>query len=156
MHRITIAVEKELAAELDREVSERSYASRSEAVRDLVREGLEMWRNEHHPGALCIANLSYIFDGRVRQLGKRLAQLQHVNHDLVHSCTTVRLDHHSSFESVVLKGKTEAVQGFADQVRAERGVKFAKLNLLQVDRSDNQHGPEDHSHDAGEHLSPVG
>ncbi|MDE8653606.1 nickel-responsive transcriptional regulator NikR [Novosphingobium album (ex Liu et al. 2023)] len=154
MQRITISIDDQLGQSLDRQVSARSYASRSEAVRDLVREGLEHWRAEDNPGDLCVANLSYIVDHRVRALPQRLAELQHAHHDLVAASTVVRLDHFHSMESVILKGATAAVHSFANQVRGERGVKFGALNLLAAS-TDHQHGIADHHHDEATHLRPA-
>ena len=46
MQRITISLDETLGEALDRMTADRAYGSRSEAVRDLVREGLERWRIE--------------------------------------------------------------------------------------------------------------
>lgn len=154
MQRITISVDDDLASSLDGESSARGYASRSEAVRDLVREGLARWRAEENTGEHSVANLSYIVDHRIRALPQRLAEVQHAHHDLVAASTVVRLDHFHSMESVILKGPTATVRAFADQVRGERGVTFGALNLLAV-AHDHQHGPHDHSHDEHSHLKPV-
>ncbi|HWK40825.1 MAG TPA: nickel-responsive transcriptional regulator NikR [Croceibacterium sp.] len=154
MHRITISIDDQLGLSLDRESTARGYSSRSEAVRDLVREGLARWRMEDNAGDRCVANLSYIVDHRIRALPQRLAELQHAHHDLVAASTVVRLDHFHSMESVMLKGETAAVRAFADRVRGERGVTFGAVNLLAV-AHDHQHGPQDHSHDEHSHLKPV-
>ncbi|MET0252025.1 MAG: nickel-responsive transcriptional regulator NikR [Novosphingobium sp.] len=155
MQRVTISLDEPLGQTLDREVRARNYPSRSEAVRDLVREGLERWRDEHVGGERCVANLSYIVDNRVRALPQRIAAMQHAHHDLIVASTIARLDHFHSLESVILKGTTAAVRAFADSVRGERGVKFGAINLLQVTTAD-QHGPADHHHEPHAHLAPVG
>lgn len=154
MFRITISIDDQLEQSLDQEVVGRKYASRSEAVRDLVREGLARWRTEERSASTCVANLSYIVDHRIRALPQRLAEVQHAHHDLVAATTVVRLDHFHSMESVILKGATSSVRGFADQVRGERGVTFGALNLLAV-TPDHQHGPHDHRHDEHVHLKPT-
>lgn len=46
MQRVTITVDDELAAELDRFMAVRGYANRSEAIRDLTRSGLQQAATE--------------------------------------------------------------------------------------------------------------
>jgi len=156
MQRITISLDEALADALDRMAEDRRYASRSEAMRDLVREGLERWRDEQVEGDYCVANLSYIVDRRTRALPQRIADLQHAHHDLVASSTVVRLDHDHSLESVILKGATAAVRAFADRIRSERGVRFGAINMLQVSPADEHRHAEDHAHHGHHHLSPIG
>ncbi|RYG83234.1 MAG: nickel-responsive transcriptional regulator NikR [Alphaproteobacteria bacterium] len=155
MQRITISLDETLAATLDQVASDRSYTSRSEAVRDLVREGLDRWREEHAEGGTCVANLSYVVDRRIRSLPLRLAAMQHAHHDLISSSTVVRLDHYHSMESVILRGSTAAVRAFADHVRAERGIRFGAINMLHVAAHDDHHDEGDHHHRGHRHLSPV-
>lgn len=156
MQRITISLDEALGAALDRMAQDKGYASRSEAVRDLVRGGLERWRDEAADGQHCVANLSYIVDRRVRSLPQRLAEMQHAQHDLVTASTIVRLDHYHSLETVVLKGPTLAVRAFADRIRSERGVRFGAINMLQVSAADTHDAPDDHDHHGHHHLSPLG
>ncbi|MEZ0496922.1 nickel-responsive transcriptional regulator NikR [Sphingomonas sp. IW22] len=156
MQRITVSIDTPLAHALDAMSDARGYASRSEAMRDLVREGPARWHAEVPEGEHCVANLSYIVDRRVRALPQRLAEMQHAHHDLVGVTTTMRLDHDHSMESLILKGSTAAVRAFADQVRAERGVRFGAINLLRVSRSDDHDGVGTHRHEGHDHLSPAG
>lgn len=154
MQRITISLDDALARSLDGMAQERLYASRSEAVRDLVREGLERWRGERQDDGHCVANLSCVVDRRVRALPLRLAEMQHAHHDLVAARTTIVLDHYHSLETFVLKGPTQAVRAFADALRSERGVQFGAINLLQVEPADTHDDAGDHSHHGHKHLSP--
>lgn len=154
MQRVTISIDEGLGGMLDRMAGDRRYQSRSEAVRDLVREGLERWRLEIVAGERCVGNLSYVFDRRVKALPQRLTDMQHAHHDLVAAATIVRLDHFHSLETVILKGATAAVRSFADAIRAERGVRFGAINLLLVSSGPGQHDTKDHDHADHHHLSP--
>ncbi len=156
MQRITISIDDHLAEALDRMIGERAYQSRSEAMRDMLRDAIERWRQENSQSAHCVANLSYVFDRRVRSLPQRLADLQHAHHDLVAATMLVRLDHDHSLESVMLKGPTDAVRDFADRIRAERGVRFGTINLLDVETDDHHDQPGSHDHHGHAHLSPRG
>ena len=102
-----------------------------------------------------VADLSYIYDRRVRQLASRLSEMERAHHDLIASTTSVPLDDSNSLESVMLKGQTIALRRFADTVRAERGVRSAVLNLVGVHPGDGHDHKHDHNHTGHTHLSPA-
>lgn len=155
MQRITISLEDELAEALDTFLHTREYRSRSEGIRDLVREAMTRPNEVSARHSHCVANLSYIYNHRVRALASKLADFQHAHHDLIASTTLVHLDHDNSLESVMLKGETKAVLAFSDRVGAERGVRSMVVNLVGVEPHDHHDHVHDHQHSGHEHLSPV-
>lgn len=155
MQRITISIDESLAQTFDALLAKRRYESRSEGVRDIVREAVDGWRNEQAESAHCVACLSYIYNPATRALASRLAELQQAHHDVVAATVAVRIDHELCLETVMLKGATAVVQAFADQVRAERGVSFGKLNLVGARTGDHHGGHGDHSHAGHQHYSPL-
>jgi CopG family nickel-responsive transcriptional regulator len=155
MHRITISLDDPLAEALDGFLVSTGYRSRSEGVRDIVRDAMGRHNNDVVAHKHSVANLSYIYDRRVRRLASRLSEMQHAHHDLISSATSVPLDHSSSLESVMLKGPTVALREFADGVRSERGVRSLLLNLIGVDPGDRHEHAHDHSHTGHAHLSPT-
>jgi CopG family nickel-responsive transcriptional regulator len=154
MQRVTVSLDEGLAGAFDELSKARGYQNRSEAVRDLMRQAVEARRVETHESKYCVANLSFVFNHHERMLAERLTEAQHRHHDLVVSATHVHLDHDNCLESVMLKGPTQAVQAFADHIRAERGVRFGNLNLVSVSPGDRhpEHAP--HHHKGHSHLSP--
>lgn len=82
MQRITIVLDDELVAEVDRLSSIRGYQNRSEAIRDLARAGIRQVAEEQESEGECVAALFYAYDYAERDLAKRLARTIHENHDL--------------------------------------------------------------------------
>src|SRR5262249_48214608 len=82
MHRVTITVDDNTAAELDRFMEARGYANRSEAIRDLARGGLEQRATEVADDGACVAALVYVYDHHARDLPKRLTQGFHEHHEI--------------------------------------------------------------------------
>ena len=150
MERFTISLDDRLAADFDGWIAGRGYASRSEAVRDLLRSELERSQTERGEPAHCVACLSYVYDHRERQLAQRLAALQHAQHDIVVSSLHVHLDHEHGLETVILRGDSAAVRRLADSLCAERGVHHGHLNLISVEL----HGA--HRHEAAAGPQPAG
>jgi CopG family nickel-responsive transcriptional regulator len=155
MQRITISLDDPLAEALDGFLASTGYRSRSEGVRDIVRDAMGRHNNDVVAHKHSVASLSYIYDRRVRRLASRLSEMQHAHHDLIASATSVPLDHNSSLENVILKGPTVVLREFADGVRAERGVRSLILNLIGVDPSDRHEHAHDHKHTGHAHLSPT-
>lgn len=155
MQRITISLDDPLAGALDEFLDATGYRSRSEGVRDIVREAMSRLNSARSVHKYSVGNLSYIYDRRVRRLASRLSDLQHAHHDLIACSTSIALDHSSSLEGVMLKGATMALSQFADSVRAERGVRSVMLNLVGVEPGDRHEHKHDHSHTGHAHLSPT-
>ncbi len=155
MERITISLDVALAREFDALIERRGYRSRSEAIRDLLREQLEAARNSTETGH-CVANLSYVYDHHQRDLAERLTSLQHAHHDLMVATMHVHLDHDNCLESVILRGPTAHVRAFAEALMAERGVRHGQLNTISVDieESAHPHGYRPSGRVIHQHLRP--
>lgn len=154
MQRVTVSLDEDLARDFDDLLRHQAYQSRSEAVRDLVRSAVEARRLQGDGAGKCVASLSYIYNHHTRALAQRLNEMAHAHHDLVVATTHVHLDHDDCLETVILKGLIPQVRGFADLVQAERGVRFADLNLVRVEPNNDHHSAA-HDHTEHHHLSPV-
>ena len=158
MHRITISLDGPLADAFDALTHEQGYASRSEAVRDLVRTAVDARAVAAAATGECVANLSYVYDHHQRALTNRLLDIGHAHHGLIVSTTHVHLDHDGCLESMMLRGPASEVRAFADRVRAERGVRFGTLNLISAGaaRGERAHLPHAHAHapHAGQAVRP--
>jgi len=149
MQRVTITIDDELGAELDRFMAARGYANRSEAIRDLARSGLQQAAVEVGGARPCLAALIYIYDHEARDLPKRLTRDFHDRHDLAQATLHMHLDHDSCMEVTVLKGRGSDVQEFADHIIAERGVRHGHVVYLPVEAAHSHGRGETHSHGHG-------
>lgn len=134
--RLSISLEPHLLAELDSRIITQGYSSRSELVRDMIRQKLveESWQDESQDN---IAVLVVVFDHHQRELNQRIIDIQHnANIDILCS-THIHIDAHNCLESIMLKGKPSAVQNFALEMAGLRGVKFSKLT--RTSRFDESH-----------------
>ena len=62
MDRFTISLDEHLAAAFDGLIKERGYATRSEAVRDILRSHLQVSEEKRNTKGSCVANLSYVYN----------------------------------------------------------------------------------------------
>jgi CopG family nickel-responsive transcriptional regulator len=144
MQRVTITLDDDLMADLDRIIAARGYQNRSEAIRDLARSGLEQAAVEVAGSRHCVAALVYVYDHHARDLPKRLTQGFHDHHNLSQATLHVHLDEENCMEVTVLKGKGSEVQAFANQVIAERGVRHG--HVTYVPATDSMEHAHAHAH----------
>jgi CopG family nickel-responsive transcriptional regulator len=153
MKRLTLSVDDELVAALDRHMRKRRYASRSEALRDILREAANRDRLEAETAGkddgFCIATLAYVYDHATRDLGRRLTRTQHHHHDLQVATLHVHLDHESCLEVSVLRGPVRTVRALADDTVSQRGVRHGQLHIVPADhgRKRHSHGGRPHEHE---------
>ena len=116
MQRITITVDDELVAALDRVIAGSGYQNRSEAIRDLARAGIAQLQEQSDSPRSGVAALVYVYDHQERALAKRLARSFHEHHDLSVATIHIHLDHDSCMEIAVLRGAMDEVRRFARHI----------------------------------------
>ena len=131
--RIGIAIPEELLEEFDKLIERRGYASRSEAVRDLVRKEL-VHEIAATPNAEVYGAVTLIYDHHARLLLDKLTDLQHQYHGAVMSSVHVHLDHDNCLEVILVRGKSKLVQKLADSLIATKGVKHGRFMLTTSGR----------------------
>jgi CopG family nickel-responsive transcriptional regulator len=136
MQRVTVTLDDELMADLDRIIAARGYQNRSEAIRDLARAGIREAAREAGGAGECVAALVYVYDHAARELSKRLVQNFHGHHDMSLATLHVHLDDASCMEVTVLKGKAREVQHFAEHIIAERGVRHGRIVMIPAEPQD--------------------
>lgn len=146
MKRLTMSLDDHLADAFDALIRERGYQNRSEAFRDLLRSDLVSVRRAERPDGPCVATLSYVYNHHQRQLAVRLTDMQHEHHELTVASTHAHLDHDHCIETVILRGRTDHVQAFAQDVIAQPGVIHGQLHLVPMAKRHAQ---------GHEHLQPA-
>ncbi len=128
LSRFGVSVEDELLQSFDRLVAERGYATRSEALRDLMRDSLVQSRlGGEQEGADALGSLTLVYDHHASDLTERMAELQHEHHELVVSVLHVHLSHDDCMEVIVLRGKAREVRVLSDSLLSLKGVKHGRL-----------------------------
>lgn len=150
MQRITITIDGDLAARLDAYVESAGAASRSEAMRDLVRRGLSM-RPDGPADAQCYGVMSCVIDQSVRNLATRVPRSRLDRHDQTVATLSVPLDHTTSIDVSVMWGPVADVSAYAETLFLQRGVMHGALNLIPVSQDTtvhvHDHGPpHEHTH----------
>ncbi|MCB1754223.1 MAG: nickel-responsive transcriptional regulator NikR [Gammaproteobacteria bacterium] len=148
MQRMTITLDDDLAAELDAFIERTGALSRSEAIRDLVRTGLAN-RMDGPEEASCFGVISYAIDQSMRNLASRIPQSRMNRHDQTIASLSVPLDHSTTIDVVVMRGRLGDVSSYAEKLFFERGVLHGNLGLIPVAEDETphvHHDGEEHPH----------
>ena len=124
--RFCVSLPDSLLTELDRRVIRRGYTSRSEFVRDLIRERMveDKWKagTESVVGVLTVS-----YDHHQRDLIRKIVDLQHSQYINILCSTHVHLDRDNCLETIIIKGQPRQIERIAIKSAGLRGVRFAKL-----------------------------
>jgi CopG family nickel-responsive transcriptional regulator len=135
--RISISLESALLAAFDRRNEAKGYATRSEAIRDLIRERLIKDEAEHARGEQ-VAVVTLVYDHHARELAARLIDKQHHHHELVVSSLHVHLGERHCLEVSVLRGPAAAVRHLGDELLSTKGVLHGEIILTSGEGSFNR------------------
>ncbi len=129
--RFSVSVENELLDKFDRFYREEQFATRSEAVRQLIRDLLtrRAWASESKEAA---GTLTLVYDHHRPQLRDKLLQLQHDNTAHVVATLHVHLEHDLCLEVIALRGPAGRLHKIASQLGGLKGIYKAELVMASA------------------------
>jgi CopG family nickel-responsive transcriptional regulator len=137
--RISISLESALLDAFDKQIDGKGYATRSEAIRDLIRDRLIREEAKHAEGEQ-VAVVTLVYDHHARELAARLIDKQHHHHDVVVSSLHVHLGERHCLEVSVLRGPAKEVIQLGDELIATKGVLHGEMVLTSGEGSFSRWG----------------
>jgi CopG family nickel-responsive transcriptional regulator len=144
--RFTVSLEADLLEQFDHYVRDHKLATRSEAIRQLLRETLTE-QGFADDAADAAATLTIVYDHHKAALMEKLMHLQHEHAHLVVSTMHVHLDHDLCLEVIALRGRATQLQQMAAALTGLKGIHLGKLVMARSAQLGHTH---EHLHD-GEH-----
>jgi CopG family nickel-responsive transcriptional regulator len=140
--RFSVSLEANLLERFDRYCKKGRFATRSEAVRQLLHQTLaqEAWAADANDVS---ATLTLVYDHHRTGLTEKLLRLQHEFPDRVVATMHVHLDHDRCLEVIVLRGKAGSLERFAAALRGLKGIHQGNLVLAGA-AGHNGHGHRHH------------
>ena len=125
--RFGVSLDQKLLQMFDRHIQRRRYTNRSEALRDLIRDNLvgEEWNDDRET----VGTVTFVYDHHVRDLTRKLTDIQHDCQGQILSGMHVHLDHDHCLEVLVVKGRGSDIKRLADALISAKGVKHGKLTM---------------------------
>jgi CopG family nickel-responsive transcriptional regulator len=126
VERFSVSLEGELLKAFDRYLAQMGYTSRSEAVRDLIREKL-VARELEDPQADGVGVVTLVYDHHQRELPERLTEIQHRFFKEITSTSHIHLDRHNCLEVIIVRARARRIRSIAELLISTKGVKHGRL-----------------------------
>ena len=132
VERIGVSLDTKLLSKFDKLISGQGYKSRSEAIRDLVRQRLSTERLGN-PRTNAVAAVFLVYDHHATMVPQKLIDLQHSHILQAISSLHVHLDRHDCLEVIVLRGPVGQINKVAESILSMKGVKLGRINLVATE-----------------------
>ena len=127
--RFGVSIDQDLLENYDRLIAERGYATRSEALRDLIRETLIQHKIETESEIQALGSLTLVYDHHARNLSQEMGNFQHEFHEIILSVMHLHVSHDDCLEIIALRGIVSEIVALANGLLSLKGVKNGKLFL---------------------------
>ena len=127
--RFGVSMPAALVRDLDHWRKSLGYTSRSEAVRDLVRDALveAQWQQDADPDGEMVGIVTLVYQHSTRQLSDHLIEIQHHDHKTAQTALHIHLSEENCLEVIVLRGRRADVIHMAGHLTSARGVLHGKF-----------------------------
>jgi CopG family nickel-responsive transcriptional regulator len=132
VERIGVSLEKDLLSLFDALIAKQGYPSRSEAIRDLIRQQISQ-EQLGNPKAHAVAAVFLVYSHHSTRLMEMLTDLQHSHLLQTISSMHIHLDEHNCLEVIVLRGQVGEINRTAENLISLKGVKLGRINLLATE-----------------------
>ena len=140
--RFSVSLESDLLGRFDKFCEAGQFETRSEAVRQLIRERLTA-QAVASDAVDVAASLTLVYDHHKTRLTDRMLDVQHDHTDRVVSSMHVHLTHALCMEVIVLRGPAAELQKLAAELSGMKGVHQAQLVIIRAD-DEADGGAHDH------------
>lgn len=130
MERISISLPSKLLKEFDEIIDEKGYASRSEAIRDALREYILRYKWLKSLKGERIGTISIIYNHHAPEVMEKITDLQHEYRDVILANLHIHLDDEHCLEIIMVKGDAKRIVELKNKLNSTKGVKLAKLSVV--------------------------
>lgn len=127
--RFGVSIDRDLLENYDDLIGERGYATRSEALRDLIREALIQQKIEMQTKTRALGSLTLVYDHHARNLVQEMGEIQHDYHENILSVMHLHVNHDDCMEIIALCGVVSKIVELANRLLSLKGIKNGKLFL---------------------------
>lgn len=130
--RVVISLPDRLLGRFDEIIDKKGYSSRSEGIRDAIRDYIryEEWMGEVSGDRIGIISIVFRCDRRWQVF--QLLKVQQENSNLTISTVHKYLDMSNRMDVIIVKGDGKSIIDFAERMMAIKCVKHVKLTTIPV------------------------
>ena len=130
--RIGVSLPEKLLSRFDEIILKRGYSSRSEGIRDAIRNYIVHYEWMSDVQGERVGVITLVYAHSQRGLVDNLTEIQHESGSIIQSSLHVHLDHENCLEVIVLRGEGQDVRKAAEKMMSLKGVKHVKLSTTSM------------------------
>ena len=130
--RIGVSLPEKLLSRFDEIILKRGYSSRSEGIRDAIRNYIVHYEWMSDVQGERVGVITLVYSHGQRGLVDNLTEIQHEAGIIIQSSLHVHLDHDNCLEVIVLRGEGQDVRRAAEKMMSLKGVKHVKLTTTSM------------------------
>jgi CopG family nickel-responsive transcriptional regulator len=123
---------EKLLSRFDEIILKRGYSSRSEGIRDAIRNYIVHYEWMSDVQGERVGVITLVYAHSQRGLVDNLTEIQHESGSIIQSSLHVHLDHENCLEVIVLRGEGQDVRKAAEKMMSLKGVKHVKLSTTSL------------------------
>ncbi len=130
MDRISISIPSKLLGEFDEIIDSRGYVSRSEAIRDSIRDYIIKHKWIHSLEGERAGTITIVYDHHATDLMEKVTSIQHDFGDIITATMHMHMDHDNCMEIIIIRGDAKKIRDLTDKLTAQKGIKQVKLTVM--------------------------
>lgn len=138
--RIGVSLEPELLRSFDLLIAQKGFATRSEAIRDLIRSAL-VQESLAHDESHAVGTITLVYEHSHGGVKDNMMDVQHRHHKVISSTIHVHLDEEKCLEVLVVHGTVEEVHALVKDLTNVKGVTHGQPVLIAGELGEH-HGHE--------------
>jgi CopG family nickel-responsive transcriptional regulator len=133
LSRIGVSLPENLLKKFDEIINYRGYSSRSEGIRDAIRNYITyyQWMSDVKGERQGVITMVYAHDQR--GLLATLADIQHEYMQIIQATVHSHVTHDKCLEVVIVRGDGSQLKTLAERIMSQKGVESVKLTTIQIE-----------------------
>ena len=132
---ISISLTNHLLQRFDQFMRDRGYSSRSEAIRDAIRDTLSEYDLKRLEQGAVTATVTVITEQERHDVDQRLMRLRHDYNAIISGNMHIHLGSEYCLEIFITEGDVDQVLQFIGRIRAMRGIQQVKFTMVPLTTS---------------------
>lgn len=125
--RIGVSLPGNLLTQFDKIITTRGYSSRSEAIRDAIRNYITEYKWLDEEGGEIVGVINVMYNHHQRGTSDAIVSLQHDYGEVITTTMHIHLSEDNCLEMVIVKGDMEGIKKLVDRITTIKGVNNVKL-----------------------------
>jgi CopG family nickel-responsive transcriptional regulator len=135
---VSISLTSELLKQLDGFKEKQGYTSRSEAIRNAVRDILSEYELSGFERGKVTSTITVISEHEKHDVDERLTRLRHEHDEIISGNMHIHLGKTYCLEIFITEGQVDEVLNFIGRIRAMRGIQQVKYTIVPLTNTETQ------------------